>query len=97
MLGLGFEHYASGYSGYLKAPLAIYRTPSVTVQDNTFAWNAMAGLNMAAPDGIVRGNTAAFNGELARACGGRTGRCSKGTCSLIIIRNILTLAGKRAG
>ena len=64
VLGLGFEHYASGYSGYLKAPLAIYRTPSVTVQDNTFAWNAMAGLNMAAPDGIVRGNTAAFNGEL---------------------------------
>jgi hypothetical protein len=60
--GLGFMHYATGYGPGQKAALRT-DSASATIEDNTFAWNATVGLVLYGPDAVVRGNTAAFNGE----------------------------------
>lgn len=60
--GLGFQHYAPTLINQ-KAPVQAH-SPSVTFENNTFAWNAAAGLSVIAPDGVVRGNIMLNNGHL---------------------------------
>ena len=67
--GLGFEHYATGYDPARMGALRV-DSNSVTVEDNTFAYNALAGMAAFDPNCTIEGNTFAFNGEsgLASKC-----------------------------
>jgi len=67
--GLGFRRYATGYGPVQKAALRV-DSASVTVENNTFAWNATTGLALFAAGGVVRGNRAVDNGQLGM-CGDR--------------------------
>ena len=60
--GLGFEHYATGYDPARMGALRV-DSNSVTVEDNTFAYNALAGMAAFDPNCTIEGNTFAFNGE----------------------------------
>jgi len=60
--GLGFRHYAAHVD---KENAAVWgRATRLTFEHNTFVWNAAAGLSVVAPDGVVRGNTMSYNGQL---------------------------------
>ena len=60
--GLGFEDYATSYSAAQAGALRV-NCNSVTVKDNTFAYNALAGMAAYNPNCTIEGNTFAFNGE----------------------------------
>lgn len=57
--GIGFSHYA-------EQPISMTKKPSdVTLENNTFAWNAVMGVNVyEGADIVVRGNTFSYNGRL---------------------------------
>ncbi len=59
--GIGFMHYANHPDDYgaVKADAT-----SLTFENNTFAWNAAAGLQLLAADGVVRGNLFLYNGQV---------------------------------
>jgi mannuronan 5-epimerase len=60
--GLGFEHYATSYS-YQQAGALWVDATSVTVENCTFAYNALAGLAVYSQNCTNNANTCAFNGE----------------------------------
>jgi mannuronan 5-epimerase len=59
--GLGFKHYATNVDENAAVLGAAER---LTFVDNSFAWNAAAGLSAVASDAVVRSNTMAYNGQL---------------------------------
>ena len=61
--GLGFEHYATSYDPTQQSGALWVNCNSVTVEDDTFAYNALAGMAAYNPNCTIEGNTFAFNGE----------------------------------
>ena len=59
--GLGFMHYATHRNQYGAVRASANR---LTIENNTFAWNAAAGLTIFGTDAVVRGNTFVRNGQL---------------------------------
>lgn len=59
--GLGFMHYATHRNQYGTVRSSANQ---VKFENNTFAWNAAAGLTLFGTDSVVRGNTFLRNGQL---------------------------------
>jgi len=60
--GLGFAHYATGYEGANSAALSV-RTNFARIEHNSFSYNATVGAGLYGRDGVVQGNTFAYNGK----------------------------------
>ncbi len=60
--GLGFAHFA--YSAFYQ------NARDAVIENNTFAWNAITGVNLTATNITFRGNIASYNGRLGIRAGG---------------------------